>query len=112
MTGVQTCALPIFVHRSTPYLFEERDASDWMSRYFFSGGMMPSDDLALQFQDHLRFRRRWRWDGTHYQRTANAWLENMDRERAAFVDNAVRYEATLRFINGGAKTMLSAIQGQ
>jgi flagellar basal-body rod protein FlgB len=36
----------------------------------------------------------------------------MDRERAAFVDNAVRYEATLRFINGGAKTMLSAIQGQ
>ncbi len=37
---------------------------------------------------------------------------DMDRERAAFVDNAVRYEATLRFINGHAKTMLSAIQGQ
>lgn len=37
---------------------------------------------------------------------------DMDRERAAFVDNAVRYEATLRFINGQAKTMLSAIQGQ
>ncbi len=37
---------------------------------------------------------------------------DMDRERAAFVDNAVRYEATLRFINGNAKTMLSAIQGQ
>jgi flagellar basal-body rod protein FlgB len=37
---------------------------------------------------------------------------DLDRERAAFVDNAVRYEATLRFINGQAKTMLSAIQGQ
>lgn len=37
---------------------------------------------------------------------------DLDRERAAFVDNAVRYEATLRFINGNAKTMLSAIQGQ
>ena len=37
---------------------------------------------------------------------------DMDRERAAFVDNAVRYEATLRFINGEARTMLSAIQGQ
>lgn len=37
---------------------------------------------------------------------------DMDRERAAFVDNAVRYEATLRFINGQVKTILSAIQGQ
>lgn len=37
---------------------------------------------------------------------------DMDRERANFVDNSVRYEATLRFINGQAKTMLSAIQGQ
>lgn len=37
---------------------------------------------------------------------------DLDRERASFVDNAVRYEATLRFINGQSKTMLSAIQGQ
>ena len=37
---------------------------------------------------------------------------DLDRERANFVDNAVRYEATLRFINSQAKTMLSAIQGQ
>ena len=37
---------------------------------------------------------------------------DLDRERANFVDNAVRYEATLRFINGNAKTMLSAIQRQ
>ena len=37
---------------------------------------------------------------------------DLDRERANFVDNSVRYEATLRFINGQAKTMLSAIQGQ
>ena len=37
---------------------------------------------------------------------------DLDRERAAFMDNAVRYEATLRFIDGSAKTMLSAIQGQ
>lgn len=37
---------------------------------------------------------------------------DLDRERASFVDNSVRYEATLRFINGSSRTILSAIQGQ
>ena len=71
----------IFCHRSTPYEYVDRGDADWMSRHFFSGGIMPSDDLPLRFQDRLQLVRRHRWSGTHYERTSNAWLANMDKRQ-------------------------------
>jgi cyclopropane-fatty-acyl-phospholipid synthase len=71
----------IFCHRNTPYEFLDDGPSDWMGRHFFSGGIMPSDDLPLRFQEHLCLLRRDRWSGKHYEKTANAWLSNMDSRR-------------------------------
>ncbi len=75
----------VFVHGGAPYSFEARDEADWMSRFFFSGGMMPSDDLALRCQSHLKLLKKWRWDGKHYQRTSEAWLRKMDDHRSSIL---------------------------
>jgi cyclopropane-fatty-acyl-phospholipid synthase len=71
----------IFTHHRLSYHFVARDASDWMSRYFFTGGQMPAHDLLPQFQAHLELVTDWKVSGTHYQRTAEHWLENMDAHR-------------------------------
>jgi cyclopropane-fatty-acyl-phospholipid synthase len=71
----------IFCHRLTPYEFIIDDDSDWMSQYFFTAGIMPSDNLPYYFQEKLKLDNHWRWSGTHYQKTSNEWLYNMDSKK-------------------------------
>lgn len=72
----------IFTHRSTPYEFIDKGPGDWMSRHFFSGGIMPSAELPLQFPEHLQIATQWRWNGNHYAKTCRAWLENSDARKS------------------------------
>ena len=71
----------IFTHREYSYPFETEGEDNWMGKYFFTGGQMPSHYLFYEFQKDLILNCAWAWDGIHYQKTADAWLENMDQNR-------------------------------
>lgn len=71
----------VFTHARAPYLFQVQDANDWLSEYFFSGGMMPSLDLAQRVATNLILEQRWTISGEHYRKTSDAWLANMIQNR-------------------------------
>jgi cyclopropane-fatty-acyl-phospholipid synthase len=73
----------IFSHRAQPYRFSHEDQEDWIGKYFFTGGFMPSHDLIRDFSDLFEVVEDWKWNGGHYEKTALDWLANMDREDLA-----------------------------
>lgn len=71
----------LFCHRNLSYEFETNGAANWMGRHFFSGGIMPSANLLRSYSRNLQVSEQYSWSGKHYQRTAEAWLANLDAQR-------------------------------
>lgn len=69
----------IFTHETLAYKFEVKDETDWMSKYFFTGGIMPSNHLLTYFNDDLTIDKLWVVNGMNYSKTSEAWLSNMDK---------------------------------
>jgi cyclopropane-fatty-acyl-phospholipid synthase len=69
----------IFTHKEYSYPFEVEGEDNWMGKYFFTGGQMPSHHLLYSFQKDLILQNSWAWDGVHYQKTSEDWLKNMDK---------------------------------
>ena len=76
----------IFSHSFAAYHFEVKSETDWMSKHFFSGGMMPADKLFYHFQDDVKIEKHWELSGIYYGKTGHAWLENMDANKDEIIN--------------------------
>ncbi|MGH7438639.1 MAG: class I SAM-dependent methyltransferase, partial [Polyangiaceae bacterium] len=74
--------LHVFTHQRRPSYYDPT-SGEWMAKYFFTGGIMPSPGLIRMYTDLFAVAAEWRWSGANYRRTANHWLENFDANRAA-----------------------------
>lgn len=81
----------IFTHKETPYLYETEGADNWMGKYFFSGGQMPSRDLFRKAQEDFIIEDFRVWNGVHYSKTLEEWLRKGDR---AYNEIIPHFEAT------------------
>jgi cyclopropane-fatty-acyl-phospholipid synthase len=110
----------VFCHREFVYPYIAQGAGDWMAEHFFTGGLMPSDDLPYRFPDHLQVGGHWQVNGLHYSKTLEAWLEAMDatreqlmpRFREVYGDEADRWFARWRIFFMACSELFRFRKGQ
>ena len=76
----------VFAHKDNPYYFDRNQNNAWMAKYFFTGGMMPNHNLFRDLKSKLDYQKSWMLSGTHYEKTSNAWLDNMDLNRIKILE--------------------------
>ncbi len=76
----------IFCHKKLTYLYEIKNNLDWMTKYFFQGGIMPSKDIFKYFEDELEIINQWDINGNHYSKTCKAWLNNHYKNKKKILD--------------------------
>ena len=76
----------IFCHKELTYFYEIKNSFDWMTKYFFEGGIMPSQDIFKYFDDELEVINQWDVNGNHYAQTCKAWLNNHYKNKDKILD--------------------------
>ena len=76
----------IFCHKELTYFYEIKNNYDWMTKYFFEGGIMPSQDIFKYFDDELEVINQWDVNGNHYAKTCKAWLNNHYKNKDKILD--------------------------
>lgn len=71
----------IFCNKEAAYFYEVNSDFDWMTKYFFLGGIMPSKDIFSYFNEHLTVIDQWDVNGIHYSKTSKGWLKNLYANR-------------------------------
>jgi flagellar basal-body rod protein FlgB len=100
-SNIANADTPGYVARDFNFASALREATS--AQASVSGGAAGSTALARREGAMLRY-------AMPAQTSLDGNSVDMDRERAAFADNTVKYEATLRFINGSVRTMLDAMK--
>ena len=69
--------IQVFSHQKYPQFFDDFSNS-WMSKNFFTGGMMPYKNFYGDIQKKLKIVQSWEIEGIYYQKTLDSWLNNLE----------------------------------